>query len=213
MGFDKLYWQKNYSQPFTMDGIVNAHLHAKYLHALLNLESVHVESLVDLGFGLGYLFEKMIKIFSPERCLGIEPSPHAFQKVKARSFFQENPSVRLSQESLQEWCQRESRPKASYDLGICTSVLQYLSNEELELVVPVLSKRIKFLYLTLPTDQELERQVDEYKFHDEYALRRKRSYYLKVLSPHFTFISCRLLESKVHFQDDDTHFTEHLFRF
>ena len=58
MGFDRKYWEENYSQPFTMDGIGNAKEHAKYLKAFFELEQVDISSIADFGFGYGYLFQK-----------------------------------------------------------------------------------------------------------------------------------------------------------
>ena len=107
----------------------------------------------------------------------------------------------------------ELKKEKTFDLGLCTSVFQYLSDEELEVVLPVMAKRIRYLYFSVPTNLELKRQVSDLDFKDEYAIHRTREKYLKLLRPHFTFISSRLLESKVHFNEETTHFTDLLFRF
>jgi hypothetical protein len=99
------------------------------------------------------------------------------------------------------------------DLGICTSVFQYLTDKELKEALPIISKRIKYLHLTVPTDVELGRQVSELEFKDEYAIHRTREQYQKLLKPHFTFVSARVLESKHYFNEDTTAFTDLLYRF
>lgn len=213
MAFDSAYWKANYKDPQSMDGIANAHLHARYLQSLLSLEGVSIESLADFGFGLGYLFEKMIKVFHPKTAFGLEPSSYAYLQVKKKPFFSDNPQIHLSKIGLPEWCQGKAGPVSSFDLGICTSVFQYLSEEELTQVIPVISKRVKYLYLTVPTARELDLQIQDFQFFDKYALRRDKVFYRRLLTPHFTFVSGRLLESKFYFKWPHTKFTEHLFRF
>jgi len=90
---------------------------------------------------------------------------------------------------------------------------QYLSDEEIKEILPILSQRVKYLYFSVPTDQELKKQIEDVEFHDEYAIHRKREKYLKMLQPHFTFVSSRILESKYHFNQDNSYFTDLLFRF
>lgn len=211
--FDKTYWDKNYSDPMSMDGIGNAKEHTKYLESFLKIEHVDVSTIVDLGFGYGHLFREMLRAFKPYRAVGIEPSPFAFKKAKPDKL-RPVPSteLKLYEEDLITWC-RTTRKDNKFDLGICTSVFQYLSDKELKEIIPVLAKRIKFLYLTVPTNIELGRQVSELEFKDEYAIHRSREKYQKLLRPHFTFISSRILESKHHFDEESTHFTDLLYRF
>lgn len=211
--FDKTYWDKNYSDPMSMDGIGNAKEHTKYLESFLKIEHVDISTIVDLGFGYGHLFREMLKTFKPYRAVGIEPSPFAFKKAKPDKL-RPVPStdLKLYEEDLITWC-RTTRKDNKFDLGICTSVFQYLSDKDLKEVIPVLAKRIKFLYLTVPTNVELGRQVSELEFKDEYAIHRSREKYQKLLRPHFTFISSRILESKHHFDEESTHFTDLLYRF
>ncbi|GAB5366327.1 hypothetical protein AAMO2058_001134500 [Amorphochlora amoebiformis] len=88
------------------------------------------------------------------------------------------------------------RPKGVYQLGVCTSVLQYLDDKELEEVIEGLSRRVYYLYLTVPTTKEYSRQILELDFDDKSAIHRSRLAYQSILGRHFTFISARLLESK-----------------
>ena len=212
--FDKTYWDKNYAQPMTMDGIGNAKDHVRYLKSFLSIEHVEITSVIDLGFGYGHLFREMLKAFIPYRAVGIEPSPYAFNKVKIDKLRPvESTDLKLIQEDLITWCRTDRKKNSEFDLGICTSVFQYLSDKELREIIPVLAKRIKYMYLTVPTNIELGRQVSELEFKDEYAIHRTREQYQKLLKPHFTFISSRVLESKTHFDEESTHFTDLLYRF
>jgi hypothetical protein len=198
-----------------MDNIVNAKEHARYMDSLFKLESVDVSSVIDLGFGLGILFKEVLKTFKPYRALGIEPSKYPFEIVSKKKLTTiESTKLTLENIDLLTWAKRD-RPKDNkiFDLGLCTSVFQYLSDEEIEIVLPVMAKRIRYLYFSVPTNLELKRQVLDLEFKDEYAIARTREQYLKFLSPHFTIVGSRLLESKVHFTEEDTHFTDLLFRF
>lgn len=211
--FDKTYWDKNYSDPMSMDGIGNAKDHARYLKAFLSIEHVNVNSIIDLGFGYAHLFREMLKTFVPYKAVGIEPSPYAFNKARIDKLKPvDSTKIKLYQEDLVSWCKTE-RKDNKFDLGICTSVFQYLTDKELKLVLPILAKRIKYLYLTVPTDIELGRQVSELEFKDEYAIHRSREKYQRLIRPHFTFISSRILESKSYFDEETTSFTDLLYRY
>ena len=118
----------------------------------------------------------------------------------------------LFNESIKEWCSRKESTKTRFDLGICTSVFQYISEEDLEIIIPIIAKRVKYLYLTVPTDKELDRQIDELNFCDNYALRRSRNFYRKILGKHFTNISSKIWESKNYFNEETTLFTDLLYR-
>ncbi len=211
--FDKEYWQQNYSEPGTMDCIGNASLHTKYVKTFFELELVDVSSIIDLGCGYGYLFQKMLKSFLPYKACAIEPSKFALDKARRRKLKPvESTKLELFNESIEQWCKREETKKLRFDLGLCTSVFQYLSEDELKMVVPIMATRLKYLYLTVPTDIELDRQIEELEFHDTYALRRSRKFYRDILSPHFTNISSKLWESKKYFDEETTLFTDLLYR-
>ena len=212
--FDKTYWDKNYSDPMSMDGIGNAKDHVRYLKAFLEVEHVDISTVIDLGFGYGHLFREMLKTFIPYRAVGIEPSPYAFKKVKLDKLRPvASTDLKLFEEDLLTWCRTDRKKNNNFDLGICTSVFQYLTDKELKEALPILSKRIKFLYLTVPTNVELGRQVSELEFKDEYAIHRSREQYQKLIRPYFTFVSSRVLESKHFFNEESTPFTDLLFRY
>ncbi|WP_412473549.1 class I SAM-dependent methyltransferase [Halobacteriovorax sp. YZS-1-1] len=213
-GFSKDYWDVNYEDADDMDGIGNAKEHVGYIKYLFGMEYIDISSIIDLGFGLGHLFEALLDEFKPYKAHGIEPSEHAYNIVKKRDI-NKIPSTKfkLEKTDLVSWCERNKDKKKSFDLAVCTSVFQYLTDEELEYCLPVLANRAKYLYLTVPTDKELDRQIEDLEFKDEYAIRRSRTKYQKMLKPHFTFISSRLLESKVYFDETNTNFTDLLYRF
>lgn len=214
LGFDQEYWNRNYSQPDEMDGIGNVVEHVLYLKYLFGVELIDINSVIDLGFGLGHMLKEFVFQFKPYKVMGVEPSKWAYQKLKKEDLQQvQTTKVELINTDLRSWCQNQRFDKATFDLGICTSVFQYLSKEELEEVIPVLAKRVKYLYLSVPTDQELKRQRQEAHFHDTYALCRSRSFYNRLLRPSFTVVSQRLLESKIHFDQSTTFFTDLFYRF
>lgn len=211
--FEKEYWEANYSEPSTMDGIGNAKDHAHYLKAFFELELIDISSIVDLGFGYGYLFQKMMKTFIPYKACGVEPSKLAFNKARSRKLKPvESTKLDLYNESIEQWCKRPDNKKLRFDLALCNSVFQYIPDKNLEEIIPVISRRVKYLYLTVPTDIELDRQIEELEFNDTYALRRTRKFYRELLSKHFTNISSKLWESKHYFDEKSSLFTDLLYR-
>lgn len=214
-GFSKEYWDVNYADPEEMDNIINAKEHALYLESIFKLEFVDISSVIDLGFGLGILFKEVLKTFKPYRAHGIEPSKHPFDLLSKKKLTAiESTNLTLENIDLLSWAKKKQKKDDKiFDLGLCTSVLQYLSDDEIEFILPVMAKRIRYLYFSVPTNLELNRQIEDMKFKDEYAIHRTREKYLKFLRPHFTFVSSRLLESKIHFTEENSHFTDLLFRF
>ena len=164
-GFAKEYWDKNYSSPDDMDGIGNVSSHLDYIRSLFEIEFIDISSIADFGFGLGHLFEAVLDHYKPYKALGIEPSRHPFDIVKKRKI-KPVPSTKLSlkQIDLVGWCKENESKKIRFDLGLCTSVFQYLTDEEMEYCLRVLSMKVKYLYFSVPTDIELRRQVEDLEF-------------------------------------------------
>ena len=213
-GFGAEYWRENYSEPETMDCIGNAKQHVEYLQAAFALEHIDISSILDLGFGYGYLFQKAMKAFIPYKACGIEPSLHAFDKARKRKLKPvDSTNLKLYNESIEDWCNRSDSKQNQFDLGICTSVFQYLTEEQLETIVPVMGRRIKYLYLTVPTDKELDRQITELDFCDKYALRRSRNFYQNILSKNFINVGNKIWESKYYFNEESSHFSDLLYRY
>ncbi len=209
MGFDQSYWEKNYSEPDSMDGIGNAKEHASYAKAFFTLEEVAITSIIDLGFGYAHLLKAFAHAFKPKIIQGIEPSAYAYEKAK-KTIFAKKRNVKLKKIELKDWVSIEANP---IDLAICSSVMQYISDAELIKIIPRLAERVRYLYLTVPTDIELDKQVREHGFKDDYALYRTQAFYYKILSPHFTVVGNRILESKYYFNEYSTHFSDLFYRF
>lgn len=215
LGFNRDYWEANYADITIMDGIYNAHRRADALKAIFDAEYVEISTLADFGFGLGYFLTQMVRAFAPHTVFGLEPSPHAFARVQRRGIGNvESTRVTLRQTDLASWCQQ---PHASdsepFDLSICSSVFQYLSEREIEIVLPALARRTNFLYFSVVTAEELAWQRSELDYDDRFAIDRPRDQYRDWLRPHFTVIGNRLLESRVHFNNDTSLFPDLLFRF
>ena len=213
-GFSKKYWDENYKDPESMDGIGNLVHHLGYIKNLFAIEYVDISSVIDFGFGLGHFLEAFNREFLPYKVMGIEPSAEVFDQFSKKKLQAvKSTKVKLEKIDLVSWAKTQYKGWDRFDFGICTSVLQYLTSEEIQVVMPVMAARVKYLYLSVPTDVELDRQREEVEFFDRYAIRRSRGEYLKLISPYFTFISARVLESKTFFSEKDSSFTDLLFRF
>ena len=211
--FTKEYWDQNYSDPSSMDCIGNAKQHCAYMKSFFELELIDISSVIDFGFGYGHLFQKVLKTFIPYKAWGIEPSSFAFNKARARKLKPvESTKLKLLNEDLMTWCSRKDSPILRFDLGLCTSVLQYIPSSDLDVILECMSKRVKYLYLTVPTDKELDLQIENLNFFDNYALRRSRRFYKKMLSRYFTNVSNRIWESKFYFNEETTLISDLLYR-
>lgn len=212
-GLPAAYWRENYGEPQIMDGVFNANRRAQALKMLFDSEYIDINSIVDVGFGLGNLLRAMIDAFVPLTVVGIEPSPQPFTALRdAKLTDVETMHIELHQMDALTWCQN-SCELAPFDLGICTSVFQYLSDPEIETILPILARRVRYFYFSVPIDTELEFQTETLDFHDSYAIARSRDEYREMLSDHFTIVSNRLLESNIYFDEESTNFTDFLYRF
>lgn len=212
--FESEYWTTHFSKPSEMDTIGNRRQHCRYLHWLFKLEQIDINSVLDLGMGLGFLFDALLTQFKPFLALAIEPSKTAFNQAKTNvKRPSKNMKLKLLNTDIKSWCENSNYLNQVFDLGVCTSVMQYLDEDVLRSVIPVIARRVKFLYLTVPTDLEYLKLKRDTDFIDTCAYSRSQSFYFKLLKPHFTFISNRLLESKVHYDDMNSEFGELLYRF
>ncbi len=210
--FEKEYWNTTYKHPEIMDGIANDKIHASYLAMLFQLQDIEINSVIDLGFGYGNIFKEVVNTLPINKSCGVEPSRHAYSKF-IKSGFSPNHPFKIINQSILDWCEKSPKNFTNFDLAICTSVFQYIDDKTLKKIIPILSKRIKYLYLTVPTHHELYRQVNDFNFFDPYAIRRPKHFYTSLLTKHFTFISFRLLESKNYFNVKNSSFTDLLYRF
>lgn len=212
--FDKNYWVENYADPEEMDGIINAPDHARYLKSFFDISFVKVSSVVDLGFGLGHLFSDILLEIKPYKSFGIEPSEHAYSEFKKKSSkLSKEFGLKLANLDLLAWCNLEEKSSLRFDLGICTSVFQYISDDDLKIIIPILAKRVKYLYFSAPTDVEYKRQKTDFDFEDRFAIVRTQQKYKKLFQGHFTVIGARIMESQHYFDESNTPFTDLFFRF
>lgn len=197
-----------------MDGVFNAVHHARYIRAAFEVLGSAPESVIDFGFGTGHLLAAVGKELAAYRVSGIEPSPVMFGEGSRRVTEAVAPLKRLALEQvdLASWCARPDHAKRRFELGLCTSVLQYLTDEELEAVIPVLAERVKWLYFTVPTTTELRWMREDDDFVDRWAIERTREDWRAWVRPHFEVVGLRLLESRSRVELDRTPFTDHLYR-
>lgn len=211
-GFGDDYWDALYKRATHIDGFSNGAEHAAYLKSLMYLDMVVVSSIADLGFGPGHLFSAFVQSFQPSRALGLEPSTVAFDRLDKSAFDVEGVCLKLLNTDVRTWTQRRPDGWTYFDLGVATSIFQYLSDRHFEEVVPVLAARFQWLYVTIPTTAEYAFMKGQSGFHDPWAHSRSADYYRRVFSQHFHFIGSRLLESKRAFKSTQSPFTEDLFR-
>ncbi len=210
-GFGEEFWRDNYAQPESIDCVYNASAHARFLAASFEVVAQPIASVVDLGFGLGFLFAEVLALLEPYKAAGIEPSAHAFAEGSRRVRAAREARVDLEQIDLVGWCSHSEHPRRRFDLGICTSVLQYLEDDELAVVLPVLARRLKYLYVTVPTSAELDDMADRLDFVDHYAISRSRETWRSLLGRHFTLVGARLMESRERLEGPSV-FSDDLYR-
>jgi len=209
--FEAPYWKKYYSSPDEMDCVGNALEHANYLKAVFDLHQITCKSVIDYGHGKGSLLEKIVSRLKLKHATGLDVSQYAYQAFKERLVEIKDSRIELFNLSISGWF--EAHGEQHYDLGLCNSVFQYLSDEEVGSALSRMAKQVRYLYLTVPTDLELESQVEDLDFFDEQAIRRSQEFYLKEISKYFVVVSSRLLESRDYFSQKSSPFTDYLFRF
>ncbi len=212
-GFGPQFWSDNYDQPQLMDGVFNAAEHARYIRASFEVLGTIPNSVADFGFGTGHMLAAVVRELKPYKIGGIEPSAVVFSSGKALIEQAAAPTnSALTQTDLSSWCELNDHARHRYQLGLCMSVLQYLNDGELQQVLPVLARRLKWLYLTVPTAEEARWMKAREGFDDAYAIERTQAELREWLRPHFEPVSARILESRVTLEASDSPFTDHLFR-
>ncbi|MCB1158927.1 MAG: class I SAM-dependent methyltransferase [Leptospiraceae bacterium] len=207
--FEDQFWTEIYGDGFNVDGTFNAKEHASYVYSLFRLMNISVSSLIDFGFGKGYLLKEMVQKLKPQKVIGIEPSQLMVSSLIADDWV-DKWNIAIQQNTIESF---NAKPfeKEPFELGICNSVLQYI-REDIPSVFEKLSGVVRYLYFTVPTDKDYKRMKKELDFEDPYAYARSRAFYKKAYSPYFTVVSYNLLESKsvkkIHYS-----FMEEIFRF
>ena len=170
-GFPSTYWHKNYPDPQEMDGVGNAREHARFISAHLTLENIPINSIIDFGAGLGAMFKAVVEEIRPNLAVAVEPSPLAWEQLKKVNWKEKSLLCELRNEDMltclqffsamatqkKSWRYKKllynfnNKVDYAFDLGICNSVFQYLSDREVDLVLALLAKRCRFVYFTVPT--------------------------------------------------------------
>ena len=187
--FDKKYWDEMYKKEkdVIIEGIDDAKYRVNYLHSFFQIEQFQIDSILDIGFGKAKLLKEINKIFSPSILVALEPSKYIFDKLTNK---QKNTKVfNLSY--------LEYTSTKIFDLGICNSVLQYISDEEMSFFIKKMAIECRFIYITVPTIQEYKRMQTEVNFFDLYSYSRSSTFYKKIILKYFRFVSHSILESKI----------------
>ena len=184
-GFGDDFWRANYGEPDQMDGVVNADAHAAYVKSAFDVALQPVRSIADLGFGLGHVFERVLRVLRPYKAYGLEPSTPAYEAVRFRLVPPEGTKLVLEQVDLRSWCRRPDHPKLRFDLGLCTSVLQYLPDREAARAITALAQLSRgLLYFSVLTAGDWKHNADTSRT-DRGVHLRTADWYRRRLRRHF----------------------------
>ena len=103
--------------------------------------------------------------------------------------------------------------KERYCLCTCTLSTHFTSFHLYRTVLRCLSRHVRYLYMTVPTDIEMQNEKRDLDFVDPYAIARTQADYVDILGGDWAFVSSRLLESKHFFNNENTKFQNLLYRF
>ena len=167
--FDAAYYRKFYGSPRTRvaDPETCASL-ADFVFAYLKYLRVPVESVLDLGCGIGLWRTEVLRHHPTARYVGVEKSEYACRKY-----------------GWERGCVTTYRSEESFDLVICQGVLQYLDDDEAETAIRNLTRLAKSaLYLEILTLEDWERNCNQETTDGEVHLRSV-SWYRKRLRRRF----------------------------
>ena len=112
--FDKQYYDRYYRDPATRAADADDYeRQARFIHAFLEFVDVPVESILDIGCGLGGLLRTLTKHYPRASILGVEASEYI-----------------STSEGFQHGALPGYQPERSFDLVICHDVLAYLGDDE-----------------------------------------------------------------------------------
>ena len=167
--FDAAYYRKFYGSPRTRvaDSKSCASL-ADFVFAYLKYLRVPVESVLDLGCGVGLWRTEVLRHHPTARYVGVEKSGYACRKY-----------------GWERGCLASYRSEESFDLVICQGVLQYLDDDEAEVAIRNLAQLApSALYLEILTLEDWERNCNQETTDGEVHLR-SASWYRKRLRRRF----------------------------
>lgn len=152
---------------------------ASAVHNLCAWWDVSISSVLDVGAGLGYWRDWYSSNYPRVKVRSIDVSEHACAKFGHEL------------RDISTW-----QPNRRFDLVICQSVLQYLSNRDAEAAIEhlaVATKRV--MYLEVPTSSDLKSVVDR-RSTDFDIHARNGEWYSKRLLKHFTHAGAGLWIAK-----------------
>jgi hypothetical protein len=206
MKFTKKYFLDLYPKNETIDGDYNSKDHAEYLSSIFKLMGVHISSVYDFGFGKGKLLRDVSKKLESTDVRGCDISRYAFDNLKKKKWSKD---FKLEVSEIHDL----KIVRKPYHLGLCNSVLQYVSDENLKKSIHVMAKNCKYLYLHVPTTEDYKILKKDLKFEDSYSIHRSNRHYIELLDKKFHFVSWGLLESKIYAKHETSPFTDSLYRF
>ncbi len=193
--FESEYWKEIYGSGLDVDGSYNAKQHAAYLHSLFQLMEIPVYKIADFGFGKGILLREFVRTFAPVKVYAVDASEEAYIDLQKKDWVKKSDKFQIIHSTLED-IKFPKLEKEPVDLGICNSVLQYLPDSVLPIVIEKMAKYCNYLYFTVPTKSDYFEMRREMKFHDPYAFERTQKFYRKALSRDFEIVSYNLLQSK-----------------
>eukprot|EP01084_Bolivina_argentea_P123558 218963_1 len=100
----------------------------------------------------------------------------------------------------------------SFNLGLCVSVCQYLSDNDVDIALNYLSKHCEFLYFDVVTSEEYNSMKNGSQFQDKWAIHRPKKWYRNIILKYWRMVSNCFLESKFLFPDSsDSNFPNSLY--
>lgn len=112
--FDKQYYDRYYRDPATRAADADDYMRqARFIHAFLEFVDVPIDSILDIGCGLGGLLRALERHYPKANRLGVEASEYV-----------------STSEGFEHGVLPGFRPERSFDLVICHDVLAYLDDTQ-----------------------------------------------------------------------------------
>jgi len=167
--FNEAYYRRFYLNPSTRvrSGAGNMNL-ARFVFGYMGHVGLPIKRVLDLGCGLGQWRKQVASHHPRASYTGVEISPYLCAKYG--------------------WAQGSAadfRGQGRYDLVLCQSVFQYLSDAEVKAAVENIARLCRgALYLEIITKRDWEDHCDR-KMTDGKVHLREGSWYRKLLGRHF----------------------------
>jgi len=178
--FDQAYYDRFYLSPKTRVVSADEHGHlARFVFEFAKYNGIEIESVLDVGAGIGLWKRWIEKHAKKTKYLGTEVS-----KVMCDEHG-------FLQRDIARWRDREQ-----HDLIICQGVLQYLPDPDVAPAVANLAAMSRgLLYAEITTRLDLRERTDEERT-DNNIFVRNGSYYRGILLKHFHPVGCGLWWTK-----------------